>query len=224
MPPASARTRCATTSVSGCYRHRRAPARAIAATRQRPYRASSSFSGRWSSASHSRSWGRCCGNATAAERRAARSESWSDSVCRNLEQRLRELTVLRHELRALLTEWDDRLAGTPEGKPARLLESLGQRTIVEDARRRRQRFDCARAVRSRNDFLSCNTMSQSRFELLTSAGRRRHATSSDASGRCRAGGHVSWPTFGHNRQACSRPAGPPRDSKGMDGRRSGRRW
>ena len=57
----------------------------------------------------------------------------------DLEQRLRELTVLRHELRALLAEWDDRLAGTPEGKPARLLESLGQRTIVEDARRRRQR-------------------------------------------------------------------------------------
>jgi len=57
----------------------------------------------------------------------------------DLEARLRELTLLRRELRALLADWDDRLAATPDGQPARLLETLGQRPAVEAARRRRRR-------------------------------------------------------------------------------------
>ena len=40
------------------------------------------------------------------------------------EQRIAELESLRDHLRAILDEWDTRLAGTPDGQPARLLESL----------------------------------------------------------------------------------------------------
>jgi DNA-binding transcriptional MerR regulator len=41
-----------------------------------------------------------------------------------LDGRIAEMEKLRTQLRALLHEWDDRLARTPEGEPARLLESL----------------------------------------------------------------------------------------------------
>lgn len=44
-----------------------------------------------------------------------------------LEARLEELSELRDELRNLIAEWDERLALTPEGAPARLLELLGAR-------------------------------------------------------------------------------------------------
>jgi hypothetical protein len=45
-----------------------------------------------------------------------------------LEVRLEELATLRDEMRRLLREWDDRLAATPVGKQARLLDLLaGQR-------------------------------------------------------------------------------------------------
>ena len=48
-----------------------------------------------------------------------------------VEQELQRLTKLRDELSRLLDEWDDRLSGTPDGSPARLLESLpdGERAI-----------------------------------------------------------------------------------------------
>jgi DNA-binding transcriptional MerR regulator len=36
-----------------------------------------------------------------------------------------ELTAMREHLGAVLEDWDRRLEGTPDGKPARLLESLG---------------------------------------------------------------------------------------------------
>jgi DNA-binding transcriptional MerR regulator len=55
-----------------------------------------------------------------------------------LEQRLRELTALKGELVALVAEWEGQLAGSPAGRPARLLESLGARQVLEDGRRRRQ--------------------------------------------------------------------------------------
>ena len=41
-----------------------------------------------------------------------------------LEQRIAELEALRDQLRSLLIDWDGRLARTPDGQPARLLESL----------------------------------------------------------------------------------------------------
>ncbi|MBI4485238.1 MAG: MerR family transcriptional regulator [Acidobacteria bacterium] len=48
-----------------------------------------------------------------------------------LEKRLRDLTALRGELRALLRDWDRRLARTPGGTQARLLESLPEHTAAE---------------------------------------------------------------------------------------------
>jgi len=45
-----------------------------------------------------------------------------------LEVHLRELTELRDQLKALLSDWDARLAATPTGQPAGLLDGLGSRT------------------------------------------------------------------------------------------------
>jgi DNA-binding transcriptional MerR regulator len=42
----------------------------------------------------------------------------------DLEDRLRQLTVLRRELRQLVAEWDRTLAATPHGEPAHLLQAL----------------------------------------------------------------------------------------------------
>ena len=57
----------------------------------------------------------------------------------DLDRRVEELIALRKELRALATDWDARLAETPAGRPAHLLESLGSRPAIEQARRRRVR-------------------------------------------------------------------------------------
>jgi DNA-binding transcriptional MerR regulator len=45
-----------------------------------------------------------------------------------LDQRLEELHALRVTLAATVASWDERLAGVPAGQPARLLESLIERT------------------------------------------------------------------------------------------------
>ncbi len=42
----------------------------------------------------------------------------------DLEERLRQLTALRRELRQLLAAWDRTLARTPPGQPAHLLQAL----------------------------------------------------------------------------------------------------
>ena len=55
-----------------------------------------------------------------------------------LNRRIEELLTLRDELRSLLTEWDRRLAKTPIGEPAHLLETLGSRPIIEGTRRQRR--------------------------------------------------------------------------------------
>jgi DNA-binding transcriptional MerR regulator len=55
-----------------------------------------------------------------------------------LNQRIEEMCILRDELGVLLSEWDDTLAGTPDGKRAHLLESLGTRPVIERTRRQRQ--------------------------------------------------------------------------------------
>jgi MerR family transcriptional regulator, copper efflux regulator len=52
-----------------------------------------------------------------------------------LEERLRDLTALRDEMRGLLQEWDARLAATPRGQRAQLLDMLvGYRTLDSGAR------------------------------------------------------------------------------------------
>ena len=55
----------------------------------------------------------------------------------DLGERLAQLTALRGELRRLLASWDRRLAGTPQGRPAHLLQTLaGNETIARPPRRR----------------------------------------------------------------------------------------
>ena len=54
-----------------------------------------------------------------------------------LEARLSELTELRDEMRVLLRDWDDRLASTPAGQPARLLDMLAGRGVLERRRPKR---------------------------------------------------------------------------------------
>jgi DNA-binding transcriptional MerR regulator len=58
-----------------------------------------------------------------------------------LEQQLTELTALRGELVALASDWERQLAATPDGRPAKLLENLGERPVIEDGRRRRRRME-----------------------------------------------------------------------------------
>ena len=62
------------------------------------------------------------------------------------EERLAQLTALRDELRATLTEWDGRLSKTPGGGRAGLLESLAAgdargkpRAVKSELRRKRRR-------------------------------------------------------------------------------------
>jgi DNA-binding transcriptional MerR regulator len=56
-----------------------------------------------------------------------------------LDRRIEELIALRGELRTLIKEWDARLAGTPAGKRVHLLDTLGDRPALEEARERRRR-------------------------------------------------------------------------------------
>ena len=55
-----------------------------------------------------------------------------------LNRRIDELAALRRDLRALLADWDVRLAGTPPGKRAHLLETLQDRPAIERARLNRR--------------------------------------------------------------------------------------
>jgi DNA-binding transcriptional MerR regulator len=55
-----------------------------------------------------------------------------------LNRRIEELLGLRDELRSLLTQWDARLARTPKGERAHLLDTLGTNTVIEGTRGRRQ--------------------------------------------------------------------------------------
>lgn len=56
-----------------------------------------------------------------------------------LERRLVELSALRDEMRTILREWDDRLAATPDGRQARLLDMLTGRPVLEQRRPRERR-------------------------------------------------------------------------------------
>jgi DNA-binding transcriptional MerR regulator len=50
--------------------------------------------------------------------------SLAESRLRQIERQLADLKAIRNRLRAVLADWDRRLASTPKGRPARLLESL----------------------------------------------------------------------------------------------------
>jgi MerR family transcriptional regulator, Zn(II)-responsive regulator of zntA len=50
----------------------------------------------------------------------------AEEKLRELESRIRELSTLRRSLKATLSLWDDRLASTPDGAPAGLLDALGE--------------------------------------------------------------------------------------------------
>jgi MerR family transcriptional regulator, Zn(II)-responsive regulator of zntA len=62
-----------------------------------------------------------------------------------LDVRIEELTTLRDEMRLLLRDWDDRLAGTPPGQRARLLDMLMGRSGFE-----RKRPGSARSMRAKS--------------------------------------------------------------------------
>lgn len=49
-----------------------------------------------------------------------------------LERRIAEMTALRDELAKVVDEWDERLAATRDGEPARLLESMTKGTDDDD--------------------------------------------------------------------------------------------
>jgi DNA-binding transcriptional MerR regulator len=51
-----------------------------------------------------------------------------------LERRLEELTVLRDDMRQLVQDWDERLARTPPGQRARLLDMLTRREFGRTAK------------------------------------------------------------------------------------------
>jgi DNA-binding transcriptional MerR regulator len=53
-----------------------------------------------------------------------------------LEEQIRDLTLLRDELEEALHAWDVRLAATPEGAPAGLLEGLGRQLAGSNSRAR----------------------------------------------------------------------------------------
>jgi DNA-binding transcriptional MerR regulator len=52
-----------------------------------------------------------------------------------LETRLSELTALRDEMRQLMREWDARLAATPNGQRARLLDMLAAHPALDTSTR-----------------------------------------------------------------------------------------
>ena len=56
-----------------------------------------------------------------------------------LNRRIEEMLALRDALRVLLADWDERLAATPKGGRAHLLETLGNRPLIERRRRARRR-------------------------------------------------------------------------------------
>ena len=66
-----------------------------------------------------------------------------------LETRLRDLAELRDQLQVLLREWDHRLARTPVGTQARLLDALADRPVVDRAVARQRRTISAANPRRR---------------------------------------------------------------------------
>jgi hypothetical protein len=55
-----------------------------------------------------------------------------------LDRRIEEMRALREELSHLIADWDTRLAKAAPGERAQLLETLGNRALIERTRRKRQ--------------------------------------------------------------------------------------
>ena len=55
----------------------------------------------------------------------------ADGKLAEVESRLRDLTVVRDELRKLLKDWDQRLESTSPQEPARLLEALAATNLAD---------------------------------------------------------------------------------------------
>jgi DNA-binding transcriptional MerR regulator len=55
-----------------------------------------------------------------------------------LSSRIEQLLTLREELRALLVDWDNKLATTPHGERAHLLDALASTPGIERSQRERQ--------------------------------------------------------------------------------------
>lgn len=89
---------------------------------------------------------------TTRDRGGAPCRNVRDLVAQRLEEltcRIEELSLLRRELEGLLVAWDDRLARTPAGERAHLLETLGSTSHIEMARNNRRASDRQRLTRRR---------------------------------------------------------------------------
>jgi len=64
-----------------------------------------------------------------------------------LDRRIAEMAAIRGELAAMAAQWDVRLAATPEGEPARLLESINEGEHHEDSHRYPHRHLASRRLR-----------------------------------------------------------------------------
>ena len=73
----------------------------------------------------------CC-----ASRSVEHSSEWYHTGKRleRLSRRIEELVNMREELRVLLAEWDATLPKTADGQPARLLETLGSKSVIDQRR------------------------------------------------------------------------------------------
>ena len=66
-----------------------------------------------------------------------------------LNRRIEQLVMLREELRALLVDWDAKLAKTPDGQRAHLLDALATKPEIERTRtERHSRLPSGHATRS----------------------------------------------------------------------------
>lgn len=66
-----------------------------------------------------------------------------------LEDRLRDLTMLRDEMRGLVQQWDVRLAATPKGQRAQLLDMLAGHPALDSGARASSRIDTTNGRRRR---------------------------------------------------------------------------
>jgi DNA-binding transcriptional MerR regulator len=67
-----------------------------------------------------------------------------------LTRRIDQLITLREELRALVVDWDAKLANTPQGERAHLLDALAAKPGIERSRTERQsRLPSRHAMRPR---------------------------------------------------------------------------
>jgi DNA-binding transcriptional MerR regulator len=67
----------------------------------------------------------------------------------DLDRQIADLEALRHELRDLVGTWESKLAETPRGRQARLLDTLAERPAIEAARVQRAHRESVKGKRRR---------------------------------------------------------------------------